>query len=350
MANFTNYELVDYCRHMLGQRYWYGCIGYKCTQSLYEKKKKQFPNHYTAAREAQYKKDIENKMICTDCSGLIKSFFWTNGGKGVVESSGQDENYFTNKYASNGMPDYSANELFNWAKNKGADWGMMDNIPDIPGICVRHDGHVGVYVGDNTIIEAMGFNYGVVTSKLPSTRWTHWFALPILNYNANLNSNINDTALKLGDRTLKIGSSGQDVQELQQLLNQILNLSLVEDGKYGEKTKAAVNKLQAKLSVSMDGTYGSQTHNALMSYLSDLDPIIQEDTDTFSGPHFIVNQDNVNIYSGNDTKYSVLTKVNKGTTLIPIFAYNKEPILTINNWAAVQCENQIGWINIEFVK
>lgn len=33
--------------------------------------------------------------------------------------------------------------------------GTIDTMPDIPGLAVWHDGHIGVYIGDGYVIEAM---------------------------------------------------------------------------------------------------------------------------------------------------------------------------------------------------
>jgi cell wall-associated NlpC family hydrolase len=39
-------------------------------------------------------------------------------------------------------------------------------MPDIPGLAVWHDGHIGVYIGGGQVIEAMGTKYGVVKTEL----------------------------------------------------------------------------------------------------------------------------------------------------------------------------------------
>ena len=67
---FTNNHFADYCEKWVGQKYWYGTCGYKCTTSLYTRKKAQYPSHYTSSREATYKKHIAAKNICSDCVGL----------------------------------------------------------------------------------------------------------------------------------------------------------------------------------------------------------------------------------------------------------------------------------------
>lgn len=55
-------------------------------------------------------------------------------------------------------------------------------MPDIPGLAVWHDGHIGVYIGGGQVIEAMGTKYGVVKTELAGRGWTHWLKIPYINY------------------------------------------------------------------------------------------------------------------------------------------------------------------------
>ena len=101
--------------------------------------------------------------------GLIKGYQWTNGGQGVIESIGTDRN-FSSKYGGHGCPDKSANSMFSYAKSKGCAWGTIDTLPEVPGIALRFDGHVGVYIGGGYAVEERGFNYGCVkTEVLPGS-------------------------------------------------------------------------------------------------------------------------------------------------------------------------------------
>ena len=96
----------------------------------------------------------------------------------MVESIGTDKT-FSSKYGGNGCPDKSANGMFSYAKSKGCAWGTMDSLPELPGIALCMDGHVGVYVGDGYAVEERGFNYGCVKTKVASRKWTHWFQLAL---------------------------------------------------------------------------------------------------------------------------------------------------------------------------
>ena len=95
---------------------------------------------------------------------------------------------FTNKYQSNGCPDKSANGMLEWCKQQGAKNGKIATLPDVPGILVFSPAHVGVYVGDEDVVEARGFNYGVVRTKVSERSWVNWAYLPssLLQYDKTL--------------------------------------------------------------------------------------------------------------------------------------------------------------------
>lgn len=177
---YTNLHFVEFLKKMVGQPYWYGTCVYKCSTSTLNSKTNQYPSHYTSARKATYQKHIANKMVSADCVGLGKGYNWTYGGEGVIESIGTDKT-FKSKYGNN-CPDKSANGMFTYAKSKGLKWGKISTIPEVPGLAVRYDGHVGFYIGDGYVIEARGFNYGIVKTKLAGRKWDYWYEFPGINY------------------------------------------------------------------------------------------------------------------------------------------------------------------------
>ena len=63
----------------------------------------------------------------------------------------------------------------------------------------------------------------------------------------------------LGTKTLKNGSKGEPVKELQRVLNKLLNLGLVVDGKLGPKTIAVIKKWQKAHGLVADGLVGKLT-------------------------------------------------------------------------------------------
>ena len=139
----------------------YGCV---LDSSLYEYKLKQYPDGV-----GNYADFISANWLggrTADCVGLIKGYSWLDVGTLTVG------------YATNGMPDIGADSMYYNATEKGT----IDTIPEIPGLAVWHAGHIGIYIGNGEVIEAMGTRYGVVRTELEGSRWTHWLKIPYISY------------------------------------------------------------------------------------------------------------------------------------------------------------------------
>lgn len=174
---FKASQFIAFLLQMVGQPYWYGTCVYICSSALLKSKTGQYPSHYGSSRTSRYNQDIAARKVCADCVGLIKGFFWSNGGQGVIEYIKGGEK-FTSKYASNGCPDKSASGMLSWCKSKGCKNGKIATLPDVPGVLLFSSGHVGVYVGGGYAVEARGFNYGIVKTKVKDRSWTEWAYLP----------------------------------------------------------------------------------------------------------------------------------------------------------------------------
>lgn len=356
--SFTNTKFVEYLvkAQEAGMRYWYGTYGNNCTQDKYNSKKNQYPSHYGSSRTSQYKKDIENKQVCVDCIGLLKSFFWGNGGDSVLAAIGTGASTGV-KYASNGYPDVSANGAFSDAKNKKMEYGTISTIPEIPGIAVRYDGHIGYYIGNGEVIEARGFNYGVVRTKLAGRKWTHWFKIPGMTYSGETTEPAKP--VQLGDRTLKKGMKGEDVSALQTALVYDLHYNIGDygakkdgvDGEYGNKTVEAIKHFQNEKKLSVDGIYGAKTHEALMAAIADVapDPTPEVDEDA-EVKYLVVNTSTLNLRAGDSTAYPILTAVKKGDKLVPVLDKKNKPLVSANGWYAVYRDADVAWCSGNLVK
>ena len=82
------------------------------------------------------------------------------------------------KISMSGFTDCGANTIRNNVKEGGA----ISTMPDIPGLAVWMDGHIGVYVGNGEVIEAQGTAYGVVKTQLKNRGWTKWLKIPNIKY------------------------------------------------------------------------------------------------------------------------------------------------------------------------
>ena len=159
----NNIGLVRYAEAQLGRPYWYGTFGQKASETLYDNKRRQYPNYYTATDfPSQYGQKVH------DCIGLIKGYMWTNNADDVRPV-----------YCSNGFADVSANMFYNRCKRKSTD---MSKLPEILGVAVFMKGHVGIYVGDGWVIEARGHSYGVVKTYLKSRPWKKWAYIEEIQY------------------------------------------------------------------------------------------------------------------------------------------------------------------------
>lgn len=159
--------MVDYARYQLGRPYWYGTFGNRATESLLYAKKEQYPAHYQYARMAKYKSQIGFRVH--DCVGLIKGYLWS-------ESPEARPKYNKNQ-------DVSANMMLKLCTEKG----RINTMPEIPGILVFMPGHVGIYAGGGIVIEARGFNYGVVETDIKERNWENWGKCPWIEYPSGKN-------------------------------------------------------------------------------------------------------------------------------------------------------------------
>lgn len=355
---FTNEHFVSTLLQLqaLGSPYWYGTCMYRCKDSLLKSKAKQYPSHYTSSRMSRYKDDVAAKRIASDCVGAIKGYCWTNGGEGLIEAFGNDKS-FTSKYGSNNCPDKSANGMFEWAKKQGMDWGTIDTIPELPGVLVRYDGHVGVYAGDGKVVEWRGFKYGSQVTELKKRGWKHWYKHPAIRY-GEIGENVEPEEHTLGDRLLKRGMKGSDVEMLQRLLTMI-GYELEIDGDYGPETEKQVRAYQLNNDLEGDGKYGDLTHKSLMDDVADYDagqpepedpqmpaeplPETPEAESAVRMIEIVSKGGRVNIRAGNGTQYAKITAVGPG---------NRYPYVAtaVNGWHAIEISGQIGWVSGEYAK
>lgn len=265
---YTADNFVKFLKQAQAQnvRYWYGTTGRNCTTSLYNSKSRQYPEYYTSSRTAKYKDDIAKKRICVDCIGLLKAFMWHDDPFAFLACD-KTSNEVSRHRKANGMDDWSANGCFNAAKKADMKYGTIKTIPEIPGIAVRYNGHIGYYIGNGEVIEARGFNYGVVKTKLANRAWTDWFYLPCIKYTTSV---VTGNTSLLGQRNLKRGTTGDDVQEMQAgLLKLKYDLGKYgADGDFGKVTETAVKQFQKDNNLEIDGIFGKKSlaaYNKLIS-------------------------------------------------------------------------------------
>lgn len=177
------------------------------------------------------------------------------------------------KYA-NGCSDKSANGLFKLCKKTGP----ISTIPKTPGLVVWRSGHIGISLDGEYAIEARGFNYGVVKTKIKNRSWEKWGMLPgsLIDYvdNGQASSTPELTPV-IPDgcpyteptKNQRKSSTGEGVKWIQWMLVQCGYSvgSCGIDGDFGKATHAAVIQFQMHHQLEVDGIVGPLTCAALKS-------------------------------------------------------------------------------------
>ena len=162
----NNLDLVQWAIAAYNANWGYvmGTYGLVMTEDLLEAKIQQLPDAVGSYED--YIRANYMGVRTADCVGLIKGYSWLNVDTGRIG------------YATNGHPDVGADQLYNAATVKGP----ISTMPEIPGLIVHSTGHVGIYIGDGYVIEAMGTRYGVVKTRVANRNWTGWCKSPYITY------------------------------------------------------------------------------------------------------------------------------------------------------------------------
>lgn len=158
----TNLELVKHCEMALKEKWFYlwGSYAQLATQAVIDANIRQYP--VNEKWRSYVTKAIGNNRVC-DCYGLIKSFLWWVDGKS--------------------SPKYNAAQDVGtagaWGKAK--ETGILATLPEIPGVILYMDGHVGVYMGNGRFVECRGGGCGMAEGSVKNgkivsgSKFTHWF-------------------------------------------------------------------------------------------------------------------------------------------------------------------------------
>ena len=210
----SNADLVRFCIGKVGVPYVMGTNGKALAKVALDDLIRRNPGKwFTSSRMSAVRSWIGKRT--TDCHGLIEWF--------VAELAGGKWTY-----------DVTADGAFHTATVKGS----IGSIPELPGICVRYKGHVGIYIGGGYVVEARGFDYGVCITSLKRRPWTHWYKHPKIRYVGTVLPA--PSPAKVGKTTDRYS-----IVWLQLALNRqikrgyIKGAALTVDGVYGSKTAAA---------------------------------------------------------------------------------------------------------------
>ena len=143
----TAQGLIEFAKSKIGTPYVYGAKGTIMSLEQIRELRRMYGSNCV-----WYSDDNKAGKICVDCSGLIS---WYTG---IVRGSGQ--------YKSTAVEvipiSHRTNNHIGWA--------------------VWMNGHIGVYLGNDTYIAADGSAYGVRIAKLSQNRFTHLLKLCDIDY------------------------------------------------------------------------------------------------------------------------------------------------------------------------
>jgi peptidoglycan hydrolase-like protein with peptidoglycan-binding domain len=226
-----------------------GATGWICTQARLDAQAKAYSDYASMIRK--YGPQWLN-MPCYDCAQLERVAAKA-AGYALVSGANSQKN----------MP------------GAWEDEGPISSLPsDSRGLALfvidpatKRAKHVAVCLGDGTEVEARGHKYGVVRRRMQDTSFTIWKKLTGLD---------SDSATPIivplpvydspaySKPTLKLGTKGGYVAEMQTALVTHGNTALKPDGIFGPKTLIALKTFQGLNGLTVDGICGPKTWAQLL--------------------------------------------------------------------------------------
>ncbi len=121
--------------------YMWGVFGSPVSEGIITPKTNQYLSWYTTARQASFRTLIGKEYFGFDCVNLIKGVLWGwNGDLSAI--------YGGAKYASNGVPDVSADGAIKYCTDVSTDFSQLE-----VGEALWLPGHFGLYIGDGLAVE-----------------------------------------------------------------------------------------------------------------------------------------------------------------------------------------------------
>ena len=252
MAVMDANSLVNMCKSIATNNktlYVYACFGSPMTQ----RNKERYTNNCDYNRQESRKRKIlaaSNDTFGFDCVNMIKGILW--GWCGDINAT-----YGGARYASNGVPDTNANGMFqDYCYDKTNDFSNI-----VPGEFVWMNGHIGVYVGDNLVVECTpiwkdgvqftGLGNRGGKSGYNNRTWTSHGKSKFIDYGSQ------PTPGFLPPRGwYQEGDSGENVSKIDDFY-----MSKVKGNYFGTYTKFLTMALQDKYNIAggIDGNIGYNT-------------------------------------------------------------------------------------------
>ena len=305
----TGAELAKRCLDIANNYktlYVYSCFG----SPLNAENKKRYTTNCAYNKKAERTRMIRAASSDTfgfDCVNMIKGILWGwNGNKNAT--------YGGARYASNGVPDVSANGMIQKC------YGVTSNFSHIEvGEVVWMDGHIGVYVGNGLAVECSPkwkncvqvTAVGNIGSKRGyNTRtWTKHGKMPYVSYTGasavapapTVSNGANPYQYPAGNisygyNSYHYGAIHTGIEGIKALQFDLQKLGLYQDaidGFYGRKTEAAVIQFQKTHKdvngnpLEVDGWSGPLTRGAIQAAVKSM-----KKTNPYPKPKMILNANN----------------------------------------------------------
>lgn len=271
--------VISAAESQIGSPYVYGTWGQLCTVAL----RKRYANYNPSQRAITYKRcPVLNgsQSTCAGCKYEGKLAFDCRGfTHWCVLKAGID---ITGDYVGRQWTDK------NWDEK-----GEIYNMPNLV-CCVftrKSNGkwsHTGLHIGDGCIIHCSGeVKYDTVSGG--SCNWTH-YGIPKGLYTPEEISKAHGGQKIM--RILKFGMRGEDVRNMQNMLNQLSYDCGEADGVFGTKTLAAVKAFQEANGLTVDGIAEYNTLILLAAKAAVVEPDDPDEPDVQTEPtHSLTHED-----------------------------------------------------------
>ncbi|MGI5849667.1 MAG: peptidoglycan-binding protein [Christensenellales bacterium] len=230
-------QFAAYAASREGCLYVWGAQGQTMTKALIKKLEDSDKNFERALK--QFEKHVQNGLTLTayDCSGLVVAYLLE---KGLINSDTTANGLFFNHCALIGKEDLKNGDLvFKKYQTKNKMY------------------HVGVYMGDKTVVHAKGRDDGVVREPFSKAGWNRYGRLIAFADSAGTTAHL---------RLLKVASPmmrGDDVKAVQSALCAKGYNPKGIDGVFGRDTENAVKAFQRAKGLKADGIVGPKTRDKL---------------------------------------------------------------------------------------
>ena len=243
-ATVSAADLVKHCKRFYDERwgYIYGAYGQIWTQAAQDRA--------TDEQTKKYGQQWVGKHVI-DCSGV-----WWLAMKELGSFMYHGSNTMWNKYT------VKRGALRGGKRTDGGE--LRAGMAIYTGNDADGRNHVGIYIGNNQVLEAGGTQKGVILTAVTASKWTWWAEMKYVNYGAEPTPAPGPSP-EPARPTLRRGSKGAYVTLLQTKLIQLgYDLSPYgADGYFGAKTENAVRTFQTNAGLNVDGIVGKQTWEAL---------------------------------------------------------------------------------------